>query len=44
VAASFTIGIVASIVADRRDPHSEEKRAERERRMDASDRQEGVGS
>ena len=44
VAASFTVGIVASIVADRRDPDSEEKRRERERRMDASGTQEGVGS
>src|SRR3712207_5230923 len=44
VAVSFTVGIVASIVADRRDPHAEEKRQERERRMDASASGEGVGS
>jgi tellurite resistance protein TerC len=32
VAASFTVGILASIVADRRDPDSEARRAERAER------------
>ena len=35
VAVAFTIGIVASLIADHHDPHSE-KRAEREERMSAS--------
>jgi tellurite resistance protein TerC len=35
VAIAFTIGIVASLVADSRDPHSEQKRAEWEERMSA---------
>jgi tellurite resistance protein TerC len=39
VAVSFAVGIVASIVVDRRDPHSEDKRRQREQRMDASDTQ-----
>jgi hypothetical protein len=29
VAACFVVGIVASLIADARDPHAEEKRAER---------------
>jgi tellurite resistance protein TerC len=36
VAVAFTIGIVASLIADHRDPHSEEKRQEREERMSPS--------
>jgi tellurite resistance protein TerC len=32
IAFLFTVGIVASLVADRRDPHAEEKRAERAER------------
>jgi tellurite resistance protein TerC len=36
IAVLFTVGIVASLIADRRDPHSEEKRAERAERTHAS--------
>ena len=42
VAVSFAVGIIASIVADRRDPRSEEKRQQREQRMDASRPEQGV--
>lgn len=34
VAVAFTVGIVASIVADRRDPHAEERREERTKRTE----------
>ena len=44
VAVAFAVGIAASIVADRRDPHSEEKRREREQRMDASGGGPGAGA
>jgi tellurite resistance protein TerC len=33
VAVAFAIGITASLLADRRDPHSEERRAERDERL-----------
>jgi tellurite resistance protein TerC len=36
IAVLFTIGIVASLIADRRDPHAEEKRDERAERTHAS--------
>jgi tellurite resistance protein TerC len=36
IALAFAVGTVASVVADRRDPHADERRAERERRIDAS--------
>ena len=41
VAVAFTVGIVASLVADSRDPHSDEKRAEREERMSPGGEGEG---
>jgi tellurite resistance protein TerC len=42
VAVLFTIGIVASVIADRRDPDAERKRAERgDRTADAAGREEG---
>jgi tellurite resistance protein TerC len=33
VAVAFAVGITASLLADRRDPHSEERRAERDERL-----------
>jgi predicted tellurium resistance membrane protein TerC len=36
IALAFATGVAASLVADRRDPHADERRAERERRIDAS--------
>jgi tellurite resistance protein TerC len=40
VAAAFTIGIVASIIADRRDPDAEAKRVERSQRTTRSQEEE----
>jgi tellurite resistance protein TerC len=41
VAAAFTVGIIASIIADRRDPEAEAKREERGQRTSRSAEAEG---
>ncbi|MGH2969365.1 MAG: TerC/Alx family metal homeostasis membrane protein [Solirubrobacteraceae bacterium] len=43
VAAAFAIGIIASIVADKRDPHADAKREERGQRTSRSDDGESAG-